>query len=175
MNLRRSQSIAAGTRAYVTNFGDRTISVIDLVRHTLLTTVDVGKGPNGIAVRPHAAEVYVVNLEDSSVSIIDTNTNRVVGTLTGEEDEGRIGLLPQKVAFSPDGQKAFITNSLDSTVSIIDTAARTNLDTPVVGRYRYRSVYDEPNGIFIPPNGLRFYVSLFGRSGQGRISRAFIA
>ena len=167
---REPQEIAintAGTRAYVTNFGDRTISVIDLVRHTLLTTVDVGKGPNGIAVRPHAAEVYVVNLEDSSVSIIDTNTNRVVGTLTREEDEGRIGLLPQKVAFSPDGQKAFITNSLDSTVSIIDTAARTNLDTPGVGRYRYRSVYDEPNGIFIPPNGLRFYVSLFGRSGQG--------
>jgi YVTN family beta-propeller protein len=167
---REPQEIAintAGTRAYVTNFGDRTISVIDLVRHTLLTTVDVGKGPNGIAVRPHAAEVYVVNLEDSSVSIIDTNTNQVVGTLTREEDEGRIGLLPQKVAFSPDGQKAFITNSLDSTVSIIDTATRTNLDTSVVGRYRYRSVYDEPNGIFIPPNGLRFYVSLFGRSGQG--------
>ncbi len=166
---REPQEIAintAGTRAYVTNYGDGTVSVIDLAANTLLTTIDVGNGPNGIAVRPHAAEVYVVNLDDNSVSIIDTNTNSVQ-TLTREEDEGRIGLLPQKVAFSPDGRKAFITNSLDYSVSIIDTATRTNLDKLSVRRRSYSTIYDEPNGIFIPPNGLRFYVSLFGRSGQG--------
>lgn len=168
---REPQEIAintAGTRAYVTNYGDGTVSVIDLATNRVLTTVNVGNNPNGIAVRPHAAQVYVVNLGDHSVSIIETHTNSVEETLTREEDEGRIGLLPQKVAFSPDGQKAFITNSLDYSVSIIDTATRTNLDKLSVRRQRYRTVYDEPNAIFIPPNGLRFYVSLFGRSGQGR-------
>ncbi len=158
---------SAGTRAYVTNYGDGTVSVLDLVAHRPLTTIAVGNEPNGIAVRPHAAEVYVVNRGDNSVSIISTNTGSVVETLTREADEGRIGLLPQKVAFSPDGHKAFITNALDYTVSIIDAATRSSLDKLPVTRRGYRSVYDEPNGIVISPNGLRFYVSLFGRSGQG--------
>lgn len=159
---------SAGTRAYVTNYGDGTVSVLDLVTRKLLSTIDVGNEPNGIAVRPHAAEVYVVNFGDNSVSIINTNTGSVVQTLTREADEGRIGLLPQKVAFSPDGHKAFITNALDYTVSILDAVTRTSLDKLSIARQGYSSVYDEPNGIFIPPNGLRFYVSLFGRSGQGR-------
>ena len=160
---------AAGTRAYVTNSGDGTVSVIDLVTNEQLTTVAVGEEPNGVAVRPGDREVYVVNSEqdDNTVSIIDTRTNRVVATLTREEDEGRIGLVPQKVTFSPNGRRAFVTNSLDDTVSIIDAATRANLDTPYVRRYRYRTVYDQPNGILVTPNGLRFYVSLFGRSGQG--------
>lgn len=160
---------AAGTRAYVTNSGDGTVSVIDLATNEQLTTVPVGEEPNGVAVRPGGREVYVVNSEqdDNTVSIIDTRTNRVVATLTREEDEGRIGLVPQKVTFSPDGRRAFVTNSLDDTVSIIDAATRANLDTPYVRRYRYRTVYDQPNGILVTPNGLRFYVSLFGRSGQG--------
>ncbi|MCE2486323.1 MAG: beta-propeller fold lactonase family protein [Desulfurellaceae bacterium] len=160
---------AAGTRAYVTNSGDGTVSVIDLATNEQLTTIAVGEEPNGVAVRPGGREVYVVNSQqdDNTVSIIDTRTNRVVATLTREEDEGRIGLVPQKVTFSPDGRKAFVTNSLDDTVSIIDAATRANLDTPYVRRYRYRTVYDQPNGILVTPNGLRFYVSLFGRSGQG--------
>ncbi len=160
---------AAGTRAYVTNSGDGTVSVIDLATNKQLTTVAVGEDPNGVAVRPGDSQVYVVNSEqdDNTVSIIDTHTNRVVATLTREEDEGRIGLVPQKVTFSPDGRRAFVTNSLDDTVSIIDAATRANLDTPYVRRYRYRTVYDQPNGILVTPNGLRFYVSLFGRSGQG--------
>ena len=160
---------AAGTRAYVTNSGDGTVSVIDLATNEQLTTVAVGEEPNGVAVRPGDGQVYVVNSQqdDNTVSIIDTRTNRVVATLTREEDEGRIGLVPQKVTFSPDGRRAFVTNSLDDTVSIIDAATRANLDTPYVRRYRYRTVYDQPNGILVTPNGLRFYVSLFGRSGQG--------
>ena len=160
---------AAGTRAYVTNSGDGTVSVIDLATNEPLTTVAVGEEPNGVAVRPGDGQVYVVNSQqdDNTVSIIDTRTNRVVATLTREEDEGRIGLVPQKVTFSPDGRRAFVTNSLDDTVSIIDAATRANLDTPYVRRYRYRTVYDQPNGILVTPNGLRFYVSLFGRSGQG--------
>jgi YVTN family beta-propeller protein len=166
---------SAGTRAYVTNYGDGTVSVIDLETNTELTRIIVGGNPNGIAVRPGDAEVYVVNLGNNTVSIIETSTNSVVRRLTRLEVDGGIGLLPQKVAFSPDGKQAFITNSLDYTVTIIDTETREKLDTLFVGVGSSDDVINEPDGVFISPNGLRLYVSLFGRDGQGRYLIIFSA
>ena len=164
---------SVGTRAYVTNFGDGTVSVIDMETNTELTRIIVGGNPNGIAVRPGDAEVYVVNLGNNTVSIIETSTNTVVHRLTRLEVDGSIGLLPQKVAFSPDGKRAFITNSLDFTVTIIDTETRDNLNTLFVGVESFNDVINEPDGIFISPDGLRLYVSLFGRNGQGRYLGVF--
>jgi YVTN family beta-propeller protein len=166
---------AAGTRAYVTNFSDNTVSVIDLSTNTVIDTVTVGREPNGVAVRPDGAEVYVVNSdnEENTVSIIETSTNTVAQTLTREVDEGNIGLQPQKVAFSPDGERAYITNSLDFTVTIIDTATRDSINSLFVGVESFNDVINEPNGLFISPNGRRLYVALFGRNGQGRFLGVF--
>ena len=163
----------AGTRAYVTNFSDGTVSVIDLGTNTVIDTVAVGNGPNGIAVRPDGAEVYVVNLEDDTVSIIDTSTNTVSKTLTRELEEGNIGLRPQKVVFSPDGTRAYISNSLDFTITIIDTATSNSINSLFVGVESFNDVINEPNGLFISPNGRRLYVTLFGRNGQGRFIGVF--
>ena len=164
---------AAGTYAYVTNFKDDTVSVIDLDTNTVIDTVTVGSRPNGIAVRPDGAEVYVVNLEDHTVSIIDTRTNEVSKTLTRKPEEGNIELRPQQVIFSPDGARAYISNSLDFTVTVIDTATRNSINSLFVGAQSFNDVINEPNGLFIALNGLRLYVALFGRNGQGRYLGVF--
>ena len=164
---------AAGTYAYVTNFEDDTVSVIDLGTNTVTDTVTVGNGPNGIAVRPDGAEVYVVNLEDDTVSIIDTRTNEVSKTLTRKPEEGNIEIRPQQVIFSPDGARAYISNSLDFTVTVIDTATRNSINSLFVGAQSFNDVINEPNGLFISLNGLRLYVALFGRNGQGRYLGVF--
>tara|TARA_B100000315_G_scaffold259845_1_gene317615 strand:- start:1705 stop:1902 length:198 start_codon:yes stop_codon:yes gene_type:complete len=41
-----------GTRAYVTNRDDNTISILDLSTDTELATISVGDGPRGIAITP---------------------------------------------------------------------------------------------------------------------------
>jgi YVTN family beta-propeller protein len=164
---------AAGTRAYVTNFSDNTVSVIDLGTNTVTETIEVGRGPNGLAVRPDGAEVYVANLEEGTVSIIDTSTNTVRQTLTRELEEGNIGLRPQKVIFSPDGTRAYVSNSLDFTVTIIDTATSNSINSLFVGVASFNDVINEPNGLFISPNGRRLYVTLFGRNGQGNFVGIF--
>ncbi|UCE72289.1 MAG: hypothetical protein JSU99_02985, partial [Nitrospiraceae bacterium] len=43
--------------------------------------IEVGKGPIGVAVDSEAGRVYVVNHEDVSLSIIDTATDKIVGTV----------------------------------------------------------------------------------------------
>jgi len=61
--------------AYVTNYGDDTVSVIDLSSYQVTDTITVGDGPYGISTSPSGAFVYVVNQLDGTVSVIDTDSN----------------------------------------------------------------------------------------------------
>ncbi len=61
--------------AYVTNYGDDTVSVINLSTYQVTDTITVGDGPYGISVTPSGALVYVVNQLDGTVSVIDTYIN----------------------------------------------------------------------------------------------------
>jgi YVTN family beta-propeller protein len=61
--------------AYVTNYGDDTVSVIDLSTYEVTDTITVGDGPYGISITPSGVFVYVVNQLDGTVSVIDAETN----------------------------------------------------------------------------------------------------
>jgi YVTN family beta-propeller protein len=75
---------------------------------------------------PSSAQMaYITNGGGNTVSMIDTATNTVRGTIP-------LGASPLGVAVTPDGSMAYITNTGDNTVSVIDTAANT-----VVARSRW--------------------------------------
>jgi YVTN family beta-propeller protein len=69
---------------------------------------------------------YVANVQDDTVSVIDTARNAVVATIP-------VGGFPDGVATTPDGTRAYVTNSFDSNVSVIDTASNTVVATIPVG------------------------------------------
>ncbi len=50
---------AAGPKAYVGNFKDSTVSVIDTVTGAVVATVPVVAGPHGMTVSPDGKLVYV--------------------------------------------------------------------------------------------------------------------
>jgi YVTN family beta-propeller protein len=96
-----------GTHAYVTNAFDSTVSVIDTASNTVVATIPVGSAPNGVAITPvgtrandddrrHQPLAYVTNGADNTVSVIDTASNTVVGTIP-------VGQDPTGVAITPDG------------------------------------------------------------------------
>jgi len=58
---------------YVTNYGDNTVSVIQVSTSTVVKTISVGEGPFGISVNPSSDFVYVVNQLSGTVSVIYTN------------------------------------------------------------------------------------------------------
>jgi YVTN family beta-propeller protein len=70
-----------GTRVYVADFGDDTVSVIDTATNTVVATVVVGGNPADVAVTPDSAHAYVTNNDDDTVSVIDTATNTAVTTV----------------------------------------------------------------------------------------------
>src|SRR4051812_13101162 len=70
------------TRAYVSNNGDNTVSVIDLVNQKVVATIAVGAAPRGTALDPTGATLFVANQSDGTLSVIDTGKNSVTGTIS---------------------------------------------------------------------------------------------
>ena len=107
--------------AYVSNGGSNTVSVLDLVYLREDRTLQVGIQPTGLAVNPKRDEVYAVNSGTAagtgSVSVIDTDANRVVATIP-------VHKLPYFIDVDAAGERAYVANSGSNTVSVIDLARR---------------------------------------------------
>jgi YVTN family beta-propeller protein len=107
--------------AYVSNGASNTVSVLDLVYLRADRMLQVGNQPTGLAVNPKRDEVYVVNAGTAagtgSVSVIDTDANRVVATI-------QVHKLPYFIDVDAAGERAYVANSGSNTVSVIDLARR---------------------------------------------------
>jgi YVTN family beta-propeller protein len=107
--------------AYVSNGKSNTVSVLDLVYLRQDRTLQVGIQPTGLAVNPKRDEVYVVNAGtpsgNGSVSVIDTDANRVVATIP-------LHKLPYFIDVDAAGHRAYVANSGSNTVSVIDLDKR---------------------------------------------------
>src|ERR1700710_2021591 len=87
----------AGAKAYVGNFKDDTVSVVDTGGHVMVATIPVAAGPDGIVVSRNDRLVFVSGSGSSSLSVIDTATDRIVDTI-------EVGKGPQGLATTPDGR-----------------------------------------------------------------------
>jgi uncharacterized protein (TIGR03437 family) len=81
----------AGTRVYVANGDGNTVTVIDTATNTTSGSVTMGSNtasrpstllkPYGVSVSPAGTRAYVTNYFSNIVSVIDTSTNTVVGSV----------------------------------------------------------------------------------------------
>jgi YVTN family beta-propeller protein len=68
--------------AYITNLTSANVSVIDTATNTVIATIPVIFGPNGVAVTPDGSKVYVANSGSNNVFVIDTATNAVLAVVS---------------------------------------------------------------------------------------------
>jgi YVTN family beta-propeller protein len=131
-----------GSKVYL-GCSNGTVLAIDVATNSVGhgSTNCVGGGSEGVAVTPDGSKVYVANSTVRTVSVINTGTNKVIGSIA-------VGSDPQGVSVTSDGSKVYVANegngTVDGTVSIIDTATNT-VETPTI------TVGKAPLGIFIPP------------------------
>lgn len=131
----------AGTRAYVTNSSDDTVSVIDLNTNAVTATISVGNQPNGVAVNPSGTRAYVSTSQ--GVSVIDTATNAASTPID-------IAYLAPGIAATE--SYAYATVSYNGAkVVVIDSSTNAVTATISVGP-------DYLRGIAVDPNGTRAYV-----------------
>ncbi len=131
-------------------------SVVALAPHTevravappksygIVKVIPVGNDPSAIAINPAGTRAYVTNATSNNVSVIDTTTGTVTGTIN-------VGNDPSDIAINPAGTRAYVTNAMSNNVSVIDTTTGTVLTTIMVG--------NNPSAIAITPNGAFAYVT----------------
>src|SRR5262245_45823211 len=93
----------AAPRAYITNGGSGTVSVIDTASDAVVATIPVGQGPTGVAINRAGTRAWVTNFTDSTVSVIDVATNTVVATPA-------VLSQPVGVAVNPAGTRVYVAN-----------------------------------------------------------------
>ena len=146
---------AAGPKAYVGNFKDNTVSVIDIAEKRVLTTVPIPPGPHGIVITPDNRWVYVASDGASTVSVIDTTTDKLIENI-------EVGKNPHGLAITPDGKFVLVAVYDTDSVAFIDTANRKVVGTVPVGK---------PHNIAVHPKGTVAYV---GSQTPGSFSLAII-
>lgn len=153
---------ADGSKAYVTNSNDTTVTIIDTSSNTVIGVIGGFDGPSGMVITPDGNTAYVNNYggpegvgsgNGTTVSVVNLNTNSVVGSPI------TVGLAPAALAITPDGQFVYVANYVDGnpgtgTISIIQTSNNTVVGT-INGLFG-------PFAIEITPNGKYALVTNFG-------------
>src|SRR6201991_2476156 len=129
-------AFAAGPKAYVGNFKDNTVSVIDTEAGKVVATVPVAAGPHGMAITQDGRTVYVSGDGSSSVDVIDTATDKVVKTIN-------VGKAPNGVALTPDDRLLVVTVYGEDRIAFIDTSTQTVVANMAVPK---------PHTVAISPN-----------------------
>lgn len=120
--------IQPGDRVYTADQTSNTVSVIDPTSNTLLGTIPLGNaqpddllgalynrqvGVHGLGFSPDGRWLDVVNVTSNSVSIIDTASNTVQGTVY-------VGRAPHEGFFTPDGKELWVAVRGQNYISVID-------------------------------------------------------
>ncbi len=67
-------------KLYAVNYGDRTLSVIDMDQNKVTSVLVVGDHPQAIVADVRRNRIYVANVHGNSVTVIDGSENKVIGT-----------------------------------------------------------------------------------------------
>jgi YVTN family beta-propeller protein len=139
---------AAGTRAYVVNFIDETVSVIDTATQKVVDTIPVGPVPNAVAVHPTGTKAYVAH-GVGTISVIDlTGPTPSVSIMSG------FGNL-MGIAVNPAGTRLYVTDA-NSPHSLGDGSVFSIDLTGASGPVRI-PVGNGPMGIAVNSSGTRVY------------------
>lgn len=98
-----------------------------------------------LALAPNGAELWVVNPDADSVSVVDTVRLSKLAEIS-------VGRHPWGLAFTPDGGHLYVVNRQSGSLSVIDTASRQVQATLDIG--------PEPGGIVLNNTGEQAYVTL---------------
>jgi len=147
-------------RAYVANFNEHSISVIDGITNEIMDTIKVGKRPRDVAVNGQTNRLYVANILAHDVSaiglelyrarftlsVIDGHTNAVLSHVD-------VGMNPWVVEMNERTNRIYVANYDSYNVSVIDGESNEVIATIGMGLFR------TPGGIAVNEETNRVYIT----------------
>lgn len=127
-----------GTKLFVANNLDNSVSVITTEGNSVATISSVGLAPMGMAISPDGSHAYVANSGGNSVSVINISSGLI------EYPTVNVISAPSGVAVSPDGSRGYVVNSGSGQLSEIGGPVTLTISR---GGYGIGTVTSNPAGI----------------------------
>lgn len=140
----RPEAVAAtNNRAYLVNSVAGTVTVIDTLDGTVVSTIPVGADPVSVAVKADGKAAYVADAAGRSIKVIDTATNTVKRSIA-------LSFTPTTLAISPAGGALYIGNA---------TGKMAKLSTSTNRIVAWISGTTGATALVVSPNGKRVYAA----------------
>lgn len=121
-------SVYVDPRTGATSSGS--ISVVDLISGKVLTEINVGLHPNAILASLDQHFVYVANGNSDDVSVISTENDKVVETISVkllDQENTLIGDSPNGLAINKSGSVLYVSNGMDNAIAVVRLGAEASL------------------------------------------------
>lgn len=128
--------------AYVVNYTDKNISVISLDDKKMINVIDAGLEPYKIILSPDKKKGYVMDRKAPHVTIIDFETDRIVGQLDTRKP-------PLSAAFIDQGQHLYIPDPDSSNAVVMSLKLKTPLEDPMAAGEAPTDVLLSKDGKFL--------------------------
>lgn len=146
----KNTNSGAATKAFVSSQRDNEVLAVDIATQAI-TRIPVGDQPNKILLSPDQNLLYVANGNSDSVSVIDTNSNKVVRTINlSRPGEKYKGANPNSLALSPDRRTLYVTLGGENAVAVVELSRSQVTGRIPTGWY--------PNSVNVSRDGKRLYV-----------------
>ncbi len=154
-----------GGTAYVTNWGKRSVAVVDTASEEHLDNIAVGTHPSAMALSPTGEDLYVANSDSDTVSVVDTATNEATRSFSMRPYPGAPdGASPNALAVAPDGETLYVANAGNNDVAVVRLAGEDRLADEVAGLIP-TAWY--PTGVAVANDGSNLYVANAKGLGAG--------
>ena len=151
-----------GRIAYVSDWGQDTVAVIDTRRGVLLKNIKVGTHPSALALSPTRPEVYVADTESDAISVIDTRKQTVIRRTALHPYGGApVGTNPNALAVSPNGGRLYVADAGNNDVTVLALGHQSDK------RLGYIPTGWYPTGLALDPEGRHLYVANAKGLGAG--------
>lgn len=144
-----------GRTLFVTNFGEASVSVVDVASWTVRASVPVPASPHGIALSPDGRWVYVACVTGGAVAVLDAATDLPAGIIPLPT-----GAQPYGVVTSRDGRYLYVPDNFAGRLFVIDTAARRVIGEAPIGLRAALIVRSADGGTLYVTNGASGTVSV---------------
>jgi YVTN family beta-propeller protein len=133
----------SGRYGYISDGGANAVVVFDRKSLQTVTSISAGTNPDGIVFEPETKTVWAFNGRSKDVTVIDTNTQKVIATVA----------LPGKPEFPVADGKGFIFDNIEDKNAIVRLDAK---DPKVTATWSV-SPCESPSGLAIDRAGRRLF------------------
>lgn len=146
----KNTNSGVATKAFISSQRDNEVLAVDITSGEI-SRIPVGSQPNKVLLSPDQNRLYVANGNSDSISVIDTNNNSVVQTISLSRPSDRYkGANPNSLALSPDQHTLYATLGGENAVAVVDLQPGKVTGRIPTGWY--------PNSVSVSRDGQKLYV-----------------